>query len=42
VAIEKFDPLKALTYSSELNQNGFKEMAPSLAVCIGLALRQAE
>jgi type IV pilus assembly protein PilM len=40
--VEKFDPVKTLHYSQELQQNGFKEMAPSLAVCIGLALRQAE
>jgi type IV pilus assembly protein PilM len=42
VSVEKFDPLRALTFSSELQQNGFKELAPSLAVCIGLALRQVE
>jgi type IV pilus assembly protein PilM len=40
--VEKFDPVKTLSYSQELQQNGFQELAPSLAVCIGLALRQAE
>jgi type IV pilus assembly protein PilM len=42
VTVEKFNPVKTLSYSPELQQNGFQEMAPSLAVCIGLALRQAE
>jgi len=42
VPVEKFDPIKTLSYSAEMQQNGFQDMAPSLAVCIGLALRQAE
>jgi type IV pilus assembly protein PilM len=39
VPVEKLDPLKTLTYAPELDQNGLKELAPTLAVPIGLALR---
>ena len=42
IPVEKMNPLKAIAYPDELKENGLEELAPALAVPIGLALRQAE
>lgn len=41
-SVEKLNPLKSIAYSDQLKENGLEELAPSLAVPVGLALRQAE
>ncbi len=41
ISVEKLDPLKVIECSDQLQQNGLNELAPVLAVPIGLALRQA-
>ena len=42
IPVEKLNPLKVIAYSDQLKQNGLEELAPALAVPIGLALRQAD
>jgi Tfp pilus assembly PilM family ATPase len=42
ISVEKLNPLKAIAYSEELKSNGLEELAPALAVPIGLALRQVD
>lgn len=39
ISVQKLNPLKAIVYSDQLKQNGLEEVAPVLAVPIGLALR---
>ena len=42
ISVEKLNPVKAIAYSEELQKNGLEELAPTLAVPIGLALRQVD
>lgn len=42
IPVEKLNPLQVISYSDQFKENGLEEVAPALAVPIGLALRQAE
>jgi len=42
IPVEKLNPLQAISYSDQFKENGLEEVAPALAVPIGLALRQED
>jgi type IV pilus assembly protein PilM len=42
IPVETLNPFKTISYSDALKENGLEELAPLLAVPIGLALRQAD